>query len=407
MARKKPQFHADAHVLERARMTDSEFQKIQSELKNSMNAMRASCVPQSGALARTSGAQASPLSNTGGIEKEVINLVLDNGKIKQVLPRKHYESKIAFVDWLNVTVHENTFEFMNNSIDDGEVMLACSLACESIFGFGITQKRERGANFYHTSYELGKGFGLVCYGGQRNTVLIMLNGEGCAAARHGWERRMFDFLESAQNGKITRVDLAHDDIEGHVFNMPMLEEAFDNGGFKAGKTNPDIELRGNWKNPNGKGRTINIGHRTNGKFLRCYEKGCQLGAKLSPWVRCEVEFKAIDRVIPFDCLLYPHEYLAASYPIFANLSKDLVRIVTTQKIVELSYERTKAWLKRQCGSALNLIHKIEGADAFLDLMRDGKLPKGVAFPSFLDSQDAIHHHEKLPQISQLLNELEN
>lgn len=387
--RKKPIFHCDAHVLQRARMTDSEFQKIQIELKDTLNAARARC------LTATLGAskQRPPHSNTGGKNNSLVELVLDNGKILQVIPRKHYESKTAFIDWVNFTCHESTFEFMTNAVTDCEIVMNVSFACDSIFGFGITGKRDRGANFYHTSYTLGDNWGMVCYGGQRNTVLITLSGEGCAAARHGWERRLFDFLNSAQNGKITRVDLAHDDLNGEVFNMPMLELAYDQGGFNAGGNNPDIELRGNWKNPNGKGRTLNIGHRTNGKFCRCYEKGCQLGDKLSNWIRCEVEFKSVDRVIPFECLLYPHEYLAASYPIFSDLSKDSVRILTTQKTVEISYERTKKWLKRQCGSALNLINNIEGEQGIKDLFRVGVLPAGVVYPSFLDTYDPIHEYQ--------------
>lgn len=403
MARKKPHFHADAHVLERARMTDAEFQKINLDLKDTLNAARAHCGKAQ--LPKGVRAATAPLSNTGGKYINPIKLLLDGGKIKEVLPRSHYESKTAFTDWLNVTVHETTFEFMANGVTDAEIIMACSLACDSIFGFGITAKRERGANFYHSSYDLGNGFGLVCYGGQRNTVLIMLNGEGCSAARHGWERRMHDFLDSAQNGKITRIDIAHDDITGDFFNMNMLEKAYDEGGFNAGGNNPDIELRGNWKNPNGKGRTINIGHRTNGKFCRCYEKGCQLGAKLSPWVRCEVEFKSVDRIIPFDCLLYPHEYLGASYPIFANLTKECVRIATTQKTVELSYDRTKKWLTRQCGSALNMVYKLEGSDALLELLREGKPPKGVVFPSFLDVTDSLHNQPLKHGVSPLLIQL--
>ncbi|HYN53558.1 MAG TPA: hypothetical protein VES38_02495, partial [Methylotenera sp.] len=158
MARKKPHFHADAHVLERARMTDAEFEKINSDLKDTLNAMRARSAP----AGAHHSASSSPLSNTGGLTKyRPLNLVLDNGKIKQVIPRKHYESKSAFIDWLNITVHETTFEFMNNGVTDHEIIMAVSFACESIFGFGITNKRDRGLNFYHTSYDIGKSFGVV------------------------------------------------------------------------------------------------------------------------------------------------------------------------------------------------------------------------------------------------------
>lgn len=398
MARKKPLMHCDAHVLARAVMTPQDFAKIAIQTKEIVNRAAA----QSAHRAQRGQAfavalQSTPPSNTGGKNIKPIELVIDNGVIKQILPRVHYQSKNCFIDWVNFTCHDSTFEILTNAVTDGEVILNVSFVCESIFGFGITNKRERGANFYHRSWDLGDKFGLVCYGGQRNTVLIMLNGEGCSAARAGWELRLYDFLESSQNGRITRLDLSHDDIEGHYFNMEILEAAYDNGYFNCGGKNPDIELRGNWKNPNGKGRSIYIGHRTNGKYLRCYEKGCHLGSSVSKWVRCEVEFKSIDRVIPFNALRYPHEYFSASYPIFEHLSETSERILTVQKTVELSYERTKKWLHRQCGSALNLVNEIEGQEGLAQLFREGKLPKGVVFPSFLDVSEPLHTQPLLMQ----------
>ncbi len=391
MARRKPILHCDAHVLERAKMTNSEFEKIAIETKNVVNraAAKRAAERQLGE-AFAEAISSTPTSNTGGYKENPIQLTLENGTIKEVLPRKHYANDIAFIDWLNFTVHESTYEILTNPISDNQVILGVSAVCESLFGFGITNKRERGANFYHLSYDLGDSYGLVCFGGQRNTILVMLNGEGCAAARAGWELRVHDFLETAQNPKITRIDLAHDDIEGHFFNAELLEKAYDNESFKCGQKNPDIELRGNWKNPTGKGRTINVGRRSSGKFFRGYEKGCQLGAPLSKWFRCEVEFKAIDRVIPLDILRYPQEYFAASYPIFNNLNHTQQRILTTQKTVEFSYARTKDWLTKQCGSALNLINEVEGQEGIKDLFKDGKLPKGVVFPTFLNSTTPIH-----------------
>lgn len=345
-------------------------------------------------------AKAPPTSNTGG---KSINLVLEGGKVKQVMPRTHYDSEHCFIDWVHFTVHEDTFSIFNGShvVSDQEVILAVSAACESIFGFGITEKRDRGHFFYKTSYVLGDKYGLVCYGGQRNTVLVSLSGEGCAAAREGWERRLYDFLNSAQSARITRIDLSHDDYEGERFTPDSLVQAFDEGGFNCGGRNPDIEMRGNWKNINGKGRTVYIGNRTNGKFFRGYEKGKQLGDPNSPWMRLEVEFKSIDRVIPFEVLLRPHEYFAAAYPILASFSDTAQRIKTIQKTVQASYERTKSWLKHQCGAALNLMLEVEGnADAVLSLiMRKGKLPRGVIPPDYRHVGKCLHHEppEYLPE----------
>lgn len=402
--KKHPYLHADAHVLERARLTPDDLARINEHNKDNINAMNAAIAsarhPQGGA-----GALASPTGNTGG---KSINLVLEGGKVKQVLPRTHYNSKVCFIDWINFTVHEDSFQILTGAVTDQEIILAASMACESIFGFGITSKREKGANFYKTSYTLGENYGLVCYGGQRNTVLVSLSGEGCAAARGGWERRLFDFLQSAQSPRITRIDLTHDDIEGKLFTPESLNQSYDEGKFNCGGRNPDIELRGNWKNPNGKGRSIYIGNRTNGKFFRGYEKGKQLGDANSPWMRLEVEFKSVDRVIPFDVLKNPQDYFAAAYPLLSSFSDDTQRIKTVKKTVEISYERTKKWLKRQCGAALNLMLNVEGdAEKVLSLItREGKLPKGVLPPSFRHVDSSLHHSplEHMPIVMSFLHE---
>lgn len=68
-------------------------------------------------------------------------------------------------------------------------------------------------------------------------------------------------------------------------------------------------------NSDGSGDTLYIGSRDSGKLARHYEKGKQLGDKSSIWVRHEVEFLAKDRVLPWDMLLHPAEYLKGAYPV--------------------------------------------------------------------------------------------
>ena len=58
----------------------------------------------------------------------------------------------------------------------------------------------------------------------------------------------------------------------------------------------------------------------NGKMLRIYEKGKQLGDSESPWVRVEAELRNKSRVIPWDALTRPGSYLAGAYPCLAYLS---------------------------------------------------------------------------------------
>ncbi len=393
MPRIKPQLHMDAHVLQRAVLTQTDLDHINELAKQGANSIAYIVAMNEAHTAQAACASSyPPTSNTGGND-DYVQIITDNGKPKQILKRKHYAGGIAIIDWVNLTVHDTTFEIQVLAISDKDVLIGVSLSCVSIFGFGITKNRGRGANFYFNSYELGDNFGMICYGGQRNTVMISINGTGCAAARTGWERRLFDFINSAQNPKITRIDVAHDDYEGTQFTAESVDAAYDAGLFMCGGNQPNVEHLGNWRNPKGKGRTIRVGSRSNGKFYRGYEKGCELGDKNSKWFRNEIEFKSVDRFIPHEILLFPQDYLCGAYPIFNNLAQTCTRIETIQKTTEISYERTKKWLKHQCGSSLNLINQVEGIDAIQSLFVDGKIPAGVLPPSYLQSQPAIHEYE--------------
>lgn len=338
---------------------------------------------------------------TRGESTQTMRLVCEDGVVKEVPQRRGWGGDSAFVDWINFTCHESSFYWDLEAVTDDQVIAEVSKTCLHIFGFGITRVRENGANFYQNSFEMadqdGQKFGLICHGGQRNTVLVSINGEGCAAAESGWEKRLFEFLNGrASNARITRIDVAYDDYHGEDVSVDCLETAHDLGLFNCGGRNPDIELRGNWKNPNGKGRTIYVGNRTNGKFFRGYEKGKQLGDKTSSWVRLETEFKSVDRVIPFDILLRAGEYLAAAYPALLWLSERQERILTVQKTVEVSYERTKNWLKTQCGAAINLMLQVEqDPQKVLDLIiREGKFPRGLNVPDYRNCGEFIHEHKK-------------
>ncbi|HJW26503.1 MAG TPA: replication initiation factor domain-containing protein [Rhodocyclaceae bacterium] len=373
-------------------------------------------------------ADAPPLTNRGGKSEEAAagetsvgsqgvaaRLVLEGGEIKEIPARRGWGGSSAFLDWVNFTVHESTFEWSGDEFTtDEQIIMEASTQLEKIFGFGVTVKRETGANFYKRSYVLGDGWGMVCHGGQRRTVLVMLSGEGCAAASDGWEKRLHDWLLAAQSPRITRCDLAHDVYEGEIsgpvlpgsrlgYSVDQANRDFDDGLFNSGGRNPDCEQRGNWKKPNGKGRTLYVGSRANGKFCRVYEKGRQLGAKDSEWVRIEVEFKSVDRQIPFDVLLRPGEYLAASYPAFAWISQRQERILTTQRTVQTKYEKACAWAKHQVGALLAVVAEVEGGaeNMLKKLARYDREPAFTKVPNWRLSPKAIHEamQEMIPSMS--------
>ena len=346
------------------------------------------------ASAATGAGQCPPHSNTGG-KGIPARLVLGDGSVKEVPARRGWGGDAAFLDWVNFTCHEESFFWNEGStvpVSDDQLMAEISLACERLYGFGITTKREQGANFYKQSWVLGDGYGMVCYGGQRNTVLITLNGQGCAAARDGWEKRLYDFLNVAKRAVITRCDLSFDDYDGS-YSVDRADSDFDLGLFDCGGRTPDIEHRGNWKQPSGKGRTVYVGHRENGKFLRVYEKGKQLGGKSSPWVRVEGQLGSRDRIIPFDVLLRVGEYLAAMYPALAWISQRQERIFTKQKTAQIGYQKTLDWLHRQCGAALWAMSQIEGSVEALynKIKREGVIPPALRVADWRQCEGPFLH----------------
>jgi len=407
-----------APSLEKSRVCPDELSAIYDGVISSLDQARANIrINAAGAgCACAAGAPAPglpPSTNRGGKSEETkqtiaARLVLEDGKVLEIPARRTWGGSSAFLDWVNFTTDEQDFFFGMDCISDEQVMDRVSFKCKEIFGFGVTSQRDSGANFYHRSYILGDGYGMVCHGGQRSTVLVMLSGEGCSAAKEGWEKRLYDFLTKrcGNRAKLTRTDLAHDDYEGKTYSVDRADADFDAGLFNNGGRMPNHEYRGNWKRPNGKGRTLYIGNRANGKFCRVYEKGRQLGDKNSEWVRVEVEFKSIDREIPFEILLEPGQYLAAAYPAFGWISEHQERILTTQKKTEITYDAACEWLKKQVGAWVNVLVGIEGSaeKAVQKIIRD-ELPKRIQVPMWQTVGECLHEYAKPQQSKEVFDSM--
>lgn len=374
--------------LELGRMSQGDFDRINQEVKESVEKRLRHAERE----AKHSADASPPATNRGGKSEIGARLVLEDGKVLEIPARRTWGGDSAFLDWVNFTTHEEDFMKGLTLVSDQEFIAQVSYQCQLIYGFGITSKRDTGANFYHESYVLGDGYGMVCHGGQRNTVLVMLSGQGCEAAKEGWEKRLYDFLNiCSARARLTRVDLAHDDYEGSRYTVDQADQDFDASLFNCGGRNPNHEQRGNWRRPNGKGRTLYIGNRENGKFARVYEKGKQLGDKESPWVRIEVEMKSVNRIIPFEVLLHPGQYLAASYPAFNWISERQERILTTQKTLEITYAAAVEFAQKQVGALINVMVNIEDSveTVISKLIRDA-IPKRLKLPGWQYVGECLH-----------------
>lgn len=306
---------------------------------------------------------------------EVSLMMTDSGKIKTVMVRRPSETQACIIDWINFTVLEDTFfkTARQTLVADDQIIEEASRQFEKIFGFGITDKRDRGMNFYRESWVLGDGMGFVCFGGQRATMLVTLTGQGCQNAVAGWERRLFDFLTKvAMRPSISRIDLAHDDIDGAYLSVDWAYDQYALGGYtlRAGGRPPNIERIGNWTRPTGKGRTLTIGLRSSSKFCRFYEKGKKEGDKASAWCRCEVEFKNTNTIINFNVLLRPTDFFCDAYPCFSHFVKIEtpqrmeVKVKTAQITVDACIEVTK----HQFGKYIRVFRELWGDKKALDLI---------------------------------------
>ncbi|WP_206667221.1 replication initiation factor domain-containing protein [Candidatus Methylobacter oryzae] len=358
------------------------------------------------------------LPSVAALESFRITSVGGKGKYNLVLipkPDKSRSARHSFVDWVTFTFARSAHPIaLHNGqavFSDHDYVVALSAQLYDIFGYGVVRQRESGLNFYEKSYDLGQnGWGFVCIGGQNETVSITLKGQGLLSAKQGWEKRLFNFLESIPKARITRVDLANDNFNSRV-SLDDYLAMYKADLFKSRGRPPEVEQAGNWVNPNGKGRTLYIGSRKSGKLLRIYEKGLQLAngfhEKFPNWVRVELELKNQDREIPYDVLLRPGQYLAGAYPALANMHKVQDVIKTAKKTVQSTFERSIEVTRHQFGKHIWTQVQILGADEAIRRLTEGKeeIPQKLNFDTFAEYEETDYLHCSYLQPKHSLTEL--
>lgn len=278
----------------------------------------------------------------------------NNGKYRIIstpLAKPDGEPLAALTDYLNTT-----FQFIPTQ--ENIVQLVRYFTEFLGVPFDSLTQRKGGLHGYTTSFEIGKTGGLFAYGGQRGTALVSLPGSTCALI-NDWAA-CYHLFHEILNARITRWDGAVDMFDGE----PSVDDAvnwYKTGLFNAGGNKPSCRQNGNWIEPDGTGRTFNIGKRENGKTLRIYEKGKQLGDPSSPWVRWELELHNRDRHIPWDVILEPGKYLAAAYPCMRWVNVIQERIRTTQKSTTIGYRHLSFYLAQAYGKMINVMLEVEGS----------------------------------------------
>ena len=178
----------------------------------------------------------------------------------------------------------------------------------------------------------------IDYGGdsQRGWARFDMSGAGCEWVQD-WQV-MATALQSI-GAELRRVDLALTIHDGSVTHERVVQ-AHANGMFSSGGRNPKSRII-TGSDPRD-GRTFYAGSRDGAKYVRCYEKGFELLSKLGipesikqtttqisyngvgmvnveDLYRVEVEFKDVDKVLPFTMLTDRDSYFAGANPFCASL----------------------------------------------------------------------------------------
>lgn len=333
-----------------------------------------------------------------GGDRDQITFSIRRGKVVPQLkaqPVNETPKGVGFVDQISFTFLDDlhTNKVLREQLRKMGVMLR-GLQCDretvqngvaailqDVFGLAVGSERATGLNFYKRTWALSHGAGMVSIGGQQNTVLVQITGQGLAMARPGWQERLSNWAALMHRFVITRIDLAYDDAEGKSYSVDQAATDYDNGHFTWRGRPPSCEQKGNWRRLDWKGRSFYVGKRENGKMLRVYEKGRQLGDKDSEWVRIELELHNKDREIPFDAVFRPGAYLAGAYKAITWVSGGVPysRISTVQKVIKMTYETLLEHLGHAYGGLLGVI--LECEESALD--RLAALARGRPMPARL------------------------
>ena len=223
---------------------------------------------------------------------------------------------------------------------------------------------------------LDQQVGLLGFDGNNNTCYVSLSGQGCSSVDMFLLRA---YIEKLPECKITRIDLAHDDLEG-LTTVDDYKYQYQVGEFHIHGNMPSARYIDDMGT--GKGCTFYVGNKANGKEACIYQKGKQLGDVESPWVRVEGRITSVDRVIPFDTMTVPEQFLAALYPPFSGLSEKHRTIDIIKKHCAIVLERLIDHCMVSYGRLVNVMLESGDYDEFgvCNRLRVDGVPKRLLIP---------------------------
>jgi phage replication initiation protein len=286
---------------------------------------------------------------------------------------------------LNQSAHVDAlaFSFKNELFNDSDLQAFCHTMAQFFHGFNA-RRRRGGALGFLNSADVAIG-GVIAWGGntQGDRVYVSLMGGACSLC-HDWPG-LQAWLEYHQC-RISRIDLAHDDLRGERYSVERAVTDYGLGGFTTGGHPPSTKYIASAEAGQREAQTFYVGKSQNGKMLRVYDKGQQLGDTQFPdWVRVELQLTAKDRVIPYDTLTRPQHYLAGAYPALEWISAIKEVISTARRIVERTLDQLMEWAHSQVGRVLYAAAIANHGDIFsvFDRLKRSELPRRLA--------GAFHH----------------
>jgi len=253
------------------------------------------------------------------------------GKVSTELDRR--SSDRVRPDWVRVT-------FVEAPISDVVEMVS------RLFGLGVeAENRDRGLLGFSRCADLrwqGVVLARYAFGGDAMRGRAMFEVSGAACERVAAWAELVEFAE-VRAGRLTRLDLA---LDTEAVTVDEVVAAWRSGEFNGRGRPPTASLIDDLGS--GAGRTFYVGRRGGDRMLRAYEKGKQLGDKVSRWVRVELELLAATTVLPLGAMLDgerlfagAYEYLARLVPV-AGTRPDRVRraaVATVARAVEVARQQ--------------------------------------------------------------------
>lgn len=233
---------------------------------------------------------------------------------------------------------------------------------------------ERTWNFYPLSATLIDSTSSICGKlgiKEDGSVCISLSGQG---TQHVNNWRITHNRLMQLGARITRLDIAIDDLAGSAFNVQKFLEWQKEGMFTTNGRPPLAryvdDLGSN------KGCTLYIGQKGY-KELCIYEKGKQLGDPDSDHTRVELRLYSKHHIIPLDALIHPEKYFASAYSVLEQFVQgQIAQLIYKEHVVQANANAMVKNLRNQTGTAINLLYKAFGDETMNFIIekicRDGR-----------------------------------